>query len=689
MLYAEVVLPIALDRKFHYVIPEPLQDKVVKGSVVIVPFGIRTLTGYCVGLTEKCNIPIHKLKDIKSVIEEIPSINSNILQLTKWIANYYLCSWGEALEATLPVGVRKERKRRLKSSDTILQQPTISNAQTVARRGENVAKQEPFTPTEAQAQAINKIKESVTAKRPDIFLLHGITDSGKTEVYLQVIDEVIKEGRQAIVLVPEISLTPQTVKRFSERFDRIAILHSYLTEKQRAIEWRNISDGKVDVVIGARSAVFAPTRNLGILVIDEEYETSFKQENNPRYHARDVAIKRAEIEKAVVILGSATPSLESYYSAQIGKYYYLELPERIEKRPLPYVGIVDMTHERKGKTSAMLISKQLESAIRQALNDREQVILFLNRRGYLTLITCPRCKLIIRCVNCQIALTYHKNINKMVCHHCNAETEIPTICPECGHNKLAKLGSGTERIEEYVKDLFKDTDLQGNYQVNRVDSDIMRIRKSGGEALDNLGKGQIDILIGTQMVAKGLDFPNVTLVGIVSADTALYLKDFRSAERTFQLITQVAGRTGRGEKGGRVILQTVNPTHYSIVYASQHDYHSFANAELEYRKSLFYPPYSHLLRILVEHKNESNINDYCLKVLEKIKNFVAENKGIEILGPAPCPWSRIKNKFRWQIVIKAKNPELIQSLYQTHLKEIVMVGKGIRVTLDMDPLNLL
>jgi primosomal protein N' (replication factor Y) len=677
MKCAEIVLPIALDKSFHYLIPEDLRGKVIIGSVVRVPFRNLSLTGYCVGLTDDPGFPLSKMKFIKNINEDIPPIKEDIFKLTKWISEYYLCSHGEAIEATLPSGVRKERKRK-----------SLSKMSEEAYLKPDTEKKEPFPPTEAQVKAINTIKSAVDNNKHEVFLLHGITGSGKTEVYLQVIDDVIKKGKQAIVLVPEISLTPQTVKRFGERFDRIAVLHSYLTEKQRAIEWKKISNGEIDVVIGARSAIFAPTKKLGIVVIDEEHETSFKQESTPRYHAREVSIKRAEIEKAVVVLGSATPSLESYYDTQVKRFSHLDMPERIEKRPLPVVEIVDMTQQKKGRDTTVVISRPLENAIKQALMDKEQVILFLNRRGYLTLVMCPRCKYIIRCDQCRIALTFHKNINKLQCHHCSTETEMPKKCPDCGHNKLVRIGSGTERIEEYAKELFKGTNLDGSYQVNRMDSDVMQNRKSGQEALDELGKGQIDILIGTQLVAKGLDFPNVTLVGIVSADTGLYLNDFRSAERTFQLIAQVAGRTGRGEKGGRVILQTLNASHYSISNASKHDFHSFAKEELEYRKSLFYPPYSRLLRILVEGKKELSVQKYCEDLALVIKEFIDKNKDdMEILGPTPCPWSKIRGNFRWQLVIKSKTAELIQSLYRKYKTHLT--GKSQRITLDMDPISLL
>ncbi|MBI4833230.1 MAG: primosomal protein N' [Planctomycetes bacterium] len=749
MTYAQIVFPIPFDKTFDYRIPDNLKDKVKIGQAVVVPFGNSIQTGYCVALADKTDIPSDKIKFLSGVIEDIPPISEPILKLARCIADYYLCSWGEALEATLPAGVRKESGvrqgifvaldmpqdkiipeiDRLKRLPKAQKQAHILNL-LISSGGElsfqeiqkklgisispinslkraklvrlekrdilfdsylsgSVTKEQPFPPTPAQADAISKIKDSLAKNKSDTFLLHGITGSGKTEVYLQVIAEAIKNNKQAIVLVPEISLTPQAVSRFRRRFDRIAVLHSYMTEGQRAKQWHNIRNGEIDVVIGARSAIFAPTKNLGIIVIDEEHETSFKQESTPRYNTRDVAVKRAEIERATVILGSATPSLEAYYFAQTGSFCYLEIPERIENRPLPAVEIVDMTQQKGEKDNTLVISKPLELAIKESLKEKEQVILFLNRRGYITLVTCPKCKHIVRCKHCRTALTYHKKINRMICHHCNTETDLPEICPECAYPNLKKLGSGTERVEEYINKIFNPKETKSVSRINRVDSDIMRLRQSGKEALDALWKGETDILVGTQMVAKGLDFPNVTLVGIISADTALYLKDFRSAERTFQLITQVAGRTGRGAKGGRVIVQTVNPQHYSIIHASRHDYRSFAAEELKYRKAFLYPPYSHLLRILMEGKDEAKTEVYGKQLAGKIKEFIGDDKDIEILGPAPCPWERIKNHYRWQIVIKSKTADFIHKLYHVYRKDFNSTSKSIRLTLDIDPLNLL
>ena len=436
-----------------------------------------------------------------------------------------------------------------------------------------------------QQKALGTILDAMNSREHRTVLLHGVTGSGKTEVYIQAIQEVIHFGRQAIVLVPEISLTPQTVERFRQRFGEVAVLHSHLSDAERHVSWQQIAKGTASVIVGARSAVFAPTPNLGLIVLDEEHESSFKQESVPRYHARDVAIARAEAERIPLVLGSATPSLESWHRAKTGEYTLVEMPRRVLDRPLPAVGTIDLRGERvSGTLSRGAISRPLALAIKAALDDGGQVILLLNRRGFSTHIQCPACGFVVRCPECDIALTHHRVKEIAMCHYCDHEVPAPRACPSCDFAGIRYSGLGIQRLEAEVRARFP------NVLSLRMDTDAMQSHGSHQRALDAFRSGKVRILLGTQMIAKGLDFPNVTLVGVINADTALHLPDFRAAERTFQLVTQVAGRTGRGPKGGRVLVQTFSPDHPAIQAAVRHDYAAFAAGELPMRRMLRYPP---------------------------------------------------------------------------------------------------
>ncbi|MFH1230630.1 MAG: primosomal protein N' [Planctomycetota bacterium] len=692
MNYADIVFPIPLDKSFLYKIPESLTALKI-GARVKVPFGNVSKVGYCVGFQESSSLPA--IKEISEVIDAEPLLTEPMLKLCRWIADYYYCSFGQALECALPAGVRKPpTKSARKTRQGIQADPFF----------ETVERTEHLKLTTFQKEAFDKIIETLNQssmvqefKCSRVFLLHGVTGSGKTEIYLQTMAKVREAGKQTIVLVPEISLTPQTVYRFRQRFgDEVAVLHSHLTEKQRVEQWHHIRNGEVSVVIGARSAIFAPVKSLGLIVIDEEHETSFKQQNTPMYHVREVAIERAKLENAVVILGSATPSLESYYHSVHGFYHRLVLPGRIDQKPLPKVEIIDMLKEVDPKRPSQVLSKRLELNIRDEILAGNQVILFLNRRGFMTMIKCFRCGFIQRCRRCQIALAYHKQFDKAVCHYCNEKFDLPSLCPECGYTKIKLIGTGTEKVEEHLQRFWDNLELGESVTkepiaISRMDSDAMKKRLSYKDALHSFYTGDTDVLVGTQMIAKGLDFPNVTLVGIVSADTLLYLKDFRSAERTFQLITQVAGRTGRGPKGGRVLVQTINPTHYSIIAGSRHDYEKFARQELLYRNELNYPPFRHLIRILVSSTNQEKVKESIEKLSSQIaKEMVSliETGDMEILGPAPAPIIRIRNKYRWHLVIKIKEMAQIQKFLKETFRVPYAKG-GVFVSIEADPMNLL
>ncbi len=548
---------------------------------------------------------------------------------------------------------------------------------------------------EAFAQSNNKgaIKVGIWEKellscttsqpRPNIILLHGITGSGKTEIYLQTISKVLDQGRKAIYLVPEISLTPQTIQRIKARFNKVAVLHSSLLGTVHQSQWNDIKEDKVDIVIGARSSIFAPLKNVGLIIIDEEHENTYKQENNPRYNARDIAILRATYDNAMVIMGTATPSLESYDQAMKGNYEKIVLSRRIGERQLPPVDIVDMGEEVRKRRGFNIISQRLQYYMNQSLARKEQVILFLNRRGFAPYINCKRCGFVLKCQRCDIPMTFHKKLNTILCHYCHAETRPPESCPDCLASNINYRGFGTEKIEDEIRNKFP------NYQIIRMDSDTMRVRDSHEKALTAFEQGEFQILLGTQMIAKGLDFPNVTLVGVISADTILNLPDFRAGERTFQLISQVAGRTGRGTKGGRVVVQSYNPRHYSITYAAAHDYEGFAGKELEYRKQLNYPPFGKLARIVLRSPHENKTKEKSALVAGKLKE-IARTPGIhlEILGPSPAPVTRINNLFRWHILLKAQNNSSIHNALQD-IADMLKPSKGVQTMVDVDPYMML
>jgi primosomal protein N' (replication factor Y) len=518
----------------------------------------------------------------------------------------------------------------------------------------NVTPSYPLTLTPAQKKAFAEIKSGLSGGKGGVFLLHGVTGSGKTEVYLQALAETVKMGRRGIVLVPEIALTPQTIERFAARFPgRVAVLHSQLSLGEQFDEWQRVRDGEFDVVIGPRSAAFAPQPDLGLIVIDEEHEWTYKQpDKSPRYHTRHVALKLAELAGAVVVMGSATPDVETYYRAQQGDYKLLQLPGRVTPRDgtaLPQVEVVDLKEELKAGIRSFF-SRSLSEAISQAVTNDEQVILFLNRRGAATFIQCRSCGFVLRCKRCEVPLNYHLAEDKLVCHQCNYHTPVPESCPRCTRRNLKFLGLGTQKLEQEAGYNFPTARLL------RWDTDVTRGRHSHDEILSKFRSHQADILIGTQMVAKGLDLPLVTLVGVVSADTALNLPDFRAGERTFQLLSQVAGRAGRGIKGGKVIIQTYTPEHYAIQAAAKHDYAAFYNKEVEYRRQLHNPPFSRLACLTYSYTNDT----FCQRESERMKRFLGQEidsqgvADIEIIGPAPAFIHRLRGRFRWQLILRGR-----------------------------------
>lgn len=533
--------------------------------------------------------------------------------------------------------------------------------------------------TDEQNNALSHITQAMDEKRSTTFLIQGVTGSGKTEVYLQAIQKALHDGKQAIMLVPEISLTPQMTERFRSRFgNQVAVMHSGLSVGEKYDEWRKIQQGKVKVVVGARSAIFAPFTNVGVIILDEEHETTYKQDDAPRYHARDVAIWRSTYHQCPVILGSATPSLESYARAKKGVYHLLTLKQRAMQQSLPEVLVVDLRAELQNGNRSMF-SEALVEAIRVRIEKKEQIVLFLNRRGYSSFVLCRDCGTVVQCGNCDISLTYHRALEKLKCHYCGHEEPVPVVCPQCQSEHIRYFGSGTQKVEEELYRLFPEV------RVLRMDVDTTKQKGSHEAILDAFGHGEADILLGTQMIAKGLDFPNITLVGVLSADTSLHLPDYRAAERTFQLLTQVSGRAGRHNKPGEVIIQTYTPEHYAIELSKDQVYEPFYEQEMLLRKRSGYPPYYYVALIQVSHENVLVAADYAKKVTDLLRSELPFT--VSIIGPTVPSIGRLQNRYRYQCLIKYKiEPKLIPTLHRLiALHRSEWQKQGIQLTVDLDP----
>lgn len=737
-LVATIVFARGPQDPFDYLVPDALRGQVGPGHRVRAPLGKggRLALGYCVRVVN--SQPPGHLKAIESVVDARPLLSASMLQLTEWMAEYYLCSWGQVLETVVPGGVRGQagtrnthfvslpshvhaRLTRLRLTATqkrimerlagrgepipIQQLAKAASCGTkpirsMAAKGllaihsarfdaqaampsESHGREEHLTLNADQERALGAILSALDSREHRSVLMHGVTGSGKTEVYIQAIQQVLRFGRQAIVLVPEISLTPQTEARFRSRFGAVAVLHSHQSDAERRRQWDQIASASVSVVVGARSAVFAPTPNLGLIVLDEEHETSFKQDSAPRYHARDVALQRSRAEGIPLVLGSATPSLESWQRALAGTYELASLPKRVLDRPLPAVGTIDLRLDQPDRRGRGAISRQLRLAMEESLQDDGQVILLLNRRGYSTHIQCPSCGLVLRCPHCAIALTHHLQVAQAICHYCDYQERAPRQCPQCGFEGIHYRGLGTERLEAEVNARFP------NYACLRMDTDTMRRPGSHERALAKFRDGEVRILVGTQMIAKGLDFPNVTLVGVINADTALHFPDFRAAERTFQLVTQVAGRTGRGERGGRVLVQTFSPEHPAIMAAVRHDYQLFASQELPVRESLGYPPYGAMIRLVVRGRAEVATGEFAGEIARRLKQRLEKAPSpSRVLGPAPAPIAKIRGNFRFQIQLQSSDSRQLRQA----IREATATLKppdDIQWIADVDPIDML
>ncbi|MFH1867650.1 MAG: primosomal protein N' [Candidatus Omnitrophota bacterium] len=662
-LYAKVLLNLPVEGPFDYHIPAEFVEALSIGKRVWIDFGPRKLIGYVVGIDT--DTVVEYTKPILDVIDKEPILDDEMLKLTKQVSDYYLCSWGEAIGAVIPSSLKKgktEVKARVKEGHSPIQQT------------------EKLKPTLQQEAALKSILRSIDDSTHSVFLLHGVTGSGKTEVYLQAIGRVLEKGLSCIVLVPEISLTPQALERFKGRFqERVAVFHSRLTQGQKYTEWKKLKDGICHIVVGARSAIFSPIKDIGLIIVDEEHDASYKQNDSPRYNAVDVAIMRAKLNNAVVILGGATPSLESYTKAKAGEYKLLQLQERIEKRPLPEVKIVDMRKELiERKRRRLIFSRLLKEAMEKVLSDKQQIILFLNRRGFSTYANCKKCGYVETCKKCNVALNYHSDKKVLLCHYCSYQKEPVNICPSCNSSYIDYFGFGTQRVESELHRYFPTN------TVSRMDSDSTKKRESHKFILKDFEQGKTEILIGTQMVAKGHDFPSVTLVGVISADTALNLPDFRAGERTFQLLTQVAGRAGRGLVPGKVIVQTFVPHHYTVISAINHDFKDFYKKEIALRREIFLPPFSHIIcltsRSYKEERAKKCAEDLAGHILKKNLQGL-----IDLAGPAPDFVFRLRRQYRWNIILKVKDPCEFNPKLKQCLKEF-RKPHGVILTVDVDPM---
>jgi primosomal protein N' (replication factor Y) (superfamily II helicase) len=752
-VYVDVAVPLPVYRVFTYSAPGPWANLAMPGRRALVPFRNKRMVGLILAAGEGELRP--KIRSVERILEEPPLLSDRLLELGRWLAAYYLAPPGETYRTMLPPGmllksspdyqgpegriwpVKRQmavvnveaeggdasltpRQARLLEQLRGFELPVLVSHLTreavcslhllgklealklVTVQPVDVTR-DPWEslslhrPGGVQRHALNQEQQQVLTRAQEhleqggfqSMLVHGVTGSGKTEIYLNAIEHVLARRGAALMLVPEIGLTPQVAHYFRSWFgERAAVLHSGLSEGERFDQWRRIRSGEAKVVIGTRSAVFAPLVDLRLVIVDEEHDTSYKQEETPRYNARDTALKRAQLEKALVLLGSATPQLETFYSAKKkGRPEYRELSSRVLERPLPLVHIVDMRTEFQKRGKAAVVSDLLREKIGERLKAREQVLILLNRRGYAPLLMCRSCGETETCVNCSISLTYHQEGNRLNCHYCNYSRSVPTQCRNCGKEYIYFVGEGTEKIQELITGLFPDA------RVGRLDRDTVGRKGSLAEILAAFAAGRTDILIGTQMIAKGHDFPRVTLVGVLAAEKALRLADFRAAERTFQLLTQVAGRAGRGEIPGEVVLQTFYPNHYSLKYACTQDYRSFFQQEIEYRRKFRYPPFTALVSILVRGDKREEALQLISLVVDRLahhRSQLSSENRMRILGPAAAPIERLKGEHRLQALIKCTNRTELHQVLERTLEELQQQKVNLKkVSIDVDPSSLL
>lgn len=732
-LYAEIILnsdALEIDRPFTYKIPVELKERVKIGQIVKVPFGTKNKTseGFVLALKREEEIDkSFRVKKVASIVTDEPIIDKNDIKLIYFLREKYLCKYIDAFRLLIPVGIMKGAKSKSKKvivfkSDDL---SSIKNSEGyieiinfLKENSGNYTKTELINNNSISKYKLNKLIENglleveeeivfrynnrtynidfekeLTAQQKQVldeyinssdnlFLLKGVTGSGKTEVYMRMVEDALNKGKSAIVLVPEISLTPQMIERFKGRFGKdVALFHSKLSDGERFDEWFRVRSGKAKLVIGARSAIFLPVKNLGLIIIDEEHENTYKSDQNPKYQTKEVAEFLSNQKGCKVVLGTATPTIETFYRALIGELKLLELNSRVDGKAMPPMKVVDMRNELKSG-NASLFSRELFNEIKEKLSKKEQIILFLNRRGFSTFVSCRSCGYVFKCEECDISMTYHRN-GLLVCHYCGKTKSTPKKCPKCDSKYVKFFGAGTQRVEEEVKKYFKEA------KVLRMDVDTTRSKDSYENIYNTFKDGKADILIGTQMISKGLDFKNVTLVGILAADMSINIPDYRASERTFQIITQVAGRAGRGEKQGNVIIQTYTPDHYSLKYAINYDYEGFYEREFTVRALMKYPPFGKILLINAISKKEDLLKQFMHKISNGIKLLVEKEKDIDVLGPIPCLIAKVKENYRWQIVIKGE----FESEFAKKIKELLYdksnnVYNDIRISMDINPNNL-
>ncbi len=753
--YVQVAVPVPVRRTFTYALP-PQAPSPRPGSRHAVPFGSRRLPGIVLGPAEPDPHLAAKARPLGPPLDADPVFSEELLAFLQEAARYYFHPLGEVLETAAPplspsarralrsgdvvrprgtdpgdwlvhltedgasggappsLGTRQRallEHLRLHAPSTLRSLRSVVPSpravlRSLERRG--LVRIEPLAPgseppssppphppalTAAQRFVFERLREALpphvsaeTSRQGNGFLLHGVTGSGKTEIYLRLVEEAVQRELGAIVLVPEIALTPQLAARFRARFGpMVALLHSGRTDRERRTAWTRLWHGEARIALGARSALFAPVRNLGVVIVDEEHDTSFKQEEGFRYHARDMAMLRAHRRGALYLLGSATPSIETYHLARSGRIRLLELPERPTPQPLPRVEIVDLRRQRAAPGAPALLSPLLQRALEGCLERREQAILFLNRRGFAPSLQCTACAAILQCPACSVALTEHRHAGRLRCHYCDHRSPIPNACPACGHVELRRLGLGTERLEEELRSLFPEA------RIGRLDRDTARARGTE-RTLEALREGKLDVLVGTQMVTKGHDVPGVTLVGVVLADQSLAFPDFRAAERTFQTLTQVAGRAGRGERAGQVLLQTFQPEHPAVRFASRHDYHGFFDTEVRARRELGYPPFGHLVAVRLDGPRLLDVARAAERLEGTLLDAPLVRSGeVEVLGPAPAPIERLRGRWRFRILLRAARRSPLRAVAGNlaHALETLRLGRDVRATVDVDPVQML
>lgn len=745
-MYADIIVDIThekLDKIFQYRIPKEMEGRLQTGMEVLIPFGRanRETKGYVIGFSEKCNYDPEKIKEITQISQNHIAIEAKLVALAAWMKEHYGGTMIQALKTVLPIKQQEKQKeqrsirllldrreakerlsyflsknqtararvvaalldrpilpyeyvtRQLKVTAAVLrameEQGILQIEAEVVYRNPVTAKrtkQQSFCYTEAQQAAIHTFCEEYRRGKRGTYLVYGVTGSGKTEVYMEMIEHVIAEGKQAIVLIPEIALTYQTVMRFYQRFgDRVSIINSRLSKGERYDQMLRAKRGEINVMIGPRSALFTPFERLGLIIIDEEHEGTYKSEQTPRYHARETAIARAAMEGASVVLGSATPSMEAFYKAVTGEFRLLRLPERAKQRAMAHVTVADMRKElEKGNRS--IFSDALRSLMEDRLKKKEQIMLFLNRRGYAGFISCRSCGHVVKCPHCDVSLSSHRN-GKLVCHYCGYEQPMVTSCPECGSSHIGGFRAGTQQIEELLLREFPQA------KVLRMDMDTTKQKDGHEKILAAFSSGEADILVGTQMIVKGHDFGNVTLVGVLAADLSLYADDYRAGERTFQLLTQAAGRAGRGEKAGEVVIQTYSPEHYSIVAAAKQDYEQFFQEEMTYRALMGYPPASQLMAVLVSCKEEELLETAChyLKTYAETCCKKCERAGtsVQLIGPASPYVGKVRDTYRRVIYLKSEQ-EAVLVFLKDQLEQYIEINSGFQnlwIQFDLNPMS--